>query len=58
VDDELWLGVVVGFKEAHALSAASTVGFEVSLMLGSVVTVAPAVVVVVEVDPLDGAETP
>ena len=49
---------MVGFKEAQALSAASTVGFEVSLTLGSVVPVAPATVVVVDVDPFEGSETP
>jgi hypothetical protein len=50
--------VVVGFKEAQALRAASTVGFEVSLTLGRVVAVAPAIVVVVDVDPFEGSETP
>jgi len=57
-DDELGLEVVAGFNEAQALSAASTAGFEVSLTLGSVVAVAPAIVVVVEVDPLEGIDTP
>jgi heat shock protein HspQ len=45
----------VGRSEAHALSAAWTVGFEVSLTLGSVV---PLAGVVVDVDPLLGAATP
>jgi hypothetical protein len=57
-DDELGLEVLAGFNEAQALSAASTVGFEVSVTFGSVVVVTPAIVVVVDVDPLEGSETP
>jgi hypothetical protein len=57
-DDELGLEVLAGFNAAQALSAASTVGFEVSVTLGSVVVVTPAIVVVVDVDPLEGSETP
>ena len=50
--------MLAGFNEAQALSAASTVGFEVSVTFGSVVVVTPAIVVVVGVDPLEGSETP
>jgi len=57
-DDELGLEVLVGFKEAQPLSAASTVGFEVSLTLGRVVVVPLLGVVVDVVDPFSASDTP
>jgi hypothetical protein len=47
--------VLVGFKDAHAVIAAATVGLEVSRTFGSVVAVDP---LVLDVEPGVGSETP
>ncbi len=53
-EDELALGVALGRSDAQAESAAFTVGFEVSVMLGDFVPLAPVVALVDRV----GTDTP